>query len=185
MNQGTLNHAGPTRQEPSMAFTTSFSRRYACDRCRGHKLRCNRDLTASLESPCQRCRKAGAICTIGSGSSWRTPGQSKRRALPKDGPPADLVITLCMYLPRHCSMAVAVTWTNISRQHQQVNDLELRSEHKSQHKAQSDVTTKPLLATQSGTTCFKTMRLAVSPWIQLHGKRSSARSHRFPTGMEK
>lgn len=77
-----------------MAFTTSFSRRYACDRCRGHKLRCNRDLTASLESPCQRCRKAGAICTIGSGSSWRTPGQSKRRALPKDGPPADLVITL-------------------------------------------------------------------------------------------
>lgn len=43
----------------------NFSRRYACDRCRSHKLRCIRD-PMSTDSPCQRCRKAREICTIGS-----------------------------------------------------------------------------------------------------------------------
>ncbi|KAI1174429.1 hypothetical protein F4777DRAFT_579984 [Nemania sp. FL0916] len=43
----------------------NFSRRYACDRCRGHKLRCVRD-HMSTNSPCQRCRKAREKCTIGS-----------------------------------------------------------------------------------------------------------------------
>ncbi|OJD16099.1 hypothetical protein AJ78_03679 [Emergomyces pasteurianus Ep9510] len=42
------------------------SRRYACDRCRAHKLRCNRDLMASTDSGCLRCRKAKAVCSIGS-----------------------------------------------------------------------------------------------------------------------
>jgi len=42
-------------------------RRFACDRCRGQKLRCER-LRASLEeplrsAPCRRCLKAGAECT--------------------------------------------------------------------------------------------------------------------------
>ncbi|PGG95572.1 hypothetical protein GX51_08217 [Blastomyces parvus] len=44
----------------------STSRRYACDRCRAHKLRCNRDLMASTDSPCLRCRKAKVECSIGS-----------------------------------------------------------------------------------------------------------------------
>ncbi|OJD14364.1 hypothetical protein AJ78_05269, partial [Emergomyces pasteurianus Ep9510] len=42
------------------------SRRYACDRCRAHKLRCNRDLMASTDSGCLRCSKAKAVCSIGS-----------------------------------------------------------------------------------------------------------------------
>ncbi|KKZ67409.1 hypothetical protein EMCG_06937 [[Emmonsia] crescens] len=44
----------------------STSRRYACDRCRAHKLRCNRDLMASTDGPCLRCRKARVECSIGS-----------------------------------------------------------------------------------------------------------------------
>ena len=43
-----------------------FSRRYACDRCRGHKLRCNRDAMSSMTTPCRRCSKATAKCTISS-----------------------------------------------------------------------------------------------------------------------
>ncbi|KAL2371750.1 hypothetical protein BDBG_08790 [Blastomyces gilchristii SLH14081] len=47
-------------------MTTTRSRRYACDRCRAHKLRCNRDLMATTNSPCLRCRKAKADCSIAS-----------------------------------------------------------------------------------------------------------------------
>jgi hypothetical protein len=50
-----------------------YSRRYACDRCRGHKLRCNRDATAPGNGPCHRCIKAKAQCTITSSSR---PGRS-------------------------------------------------------------------------------------------------------------
>ncbi|KAH3986959.1 phomacin cluster regulator phmR [Parastagonospora nodorum] len=52
-----------TEVAPQAPF--NFSRRYACDRCRGHKLRCIRD-QMTVDSPCQRCRKAREKCTIGS-----------------------------------------------------------------------------------------------------------------------
>lgn len=51
-------------------------RRFACDRCRAHKLRCNRDPTASVSTPCIRCSKAKAKCTIS--PSFR-PGKSSVR----------------------------------------------------------------------------------------------------------
>lgn len=41
-----------------------LSRRYACDRCRRHKLRCVRD-QPTTDTPCQRCRRAREKCTIG------------------------------------------------------------------------------------------------------------------------
>ncbi|KLJ08129.1 hypothetical protein EMPG_16418 [Blastomyces silverae] len=47
-------------------MATTSSRRYACDRCRAHKLRCNRDLMATTNSPCLRCRKAKVDCSIAS-----------------------------------------------------------------------------------------------------------------------
>lgn len=34
------------------------ARRYACDRCRGQKLRCDRGYGAGTNSPCKRCAKA-------------------------------------------------------------------------------------------------------------------------------
>jgi hypothetical protein len=40
------------------------SRRYACDRCRGHKLRCLRDIGGDS---CQRCLKAKVKCNISVG----------------------------------------------------------------------------------------------------------------------
>lgn len=39
---------------------SNLARRYACDRCRRHKLRCNRE--SSSESVCRRCDKAGVVC---------------------------------------------------------------------------------------------------------------------------
>lgn len=54
-----------SQADPPPPLTASLSRRYACDRCRSHKLRCNRDLMTSTNSPCQRCRKARVKCTIG------------------------------------------------------------------------------------------------------------------------
>ncbi|PGH06370.1 hypothetical protein GX51_02381 [Blastomyces parvus] len=47
-------------------MATTNSRRYACDRCRAHKLRCNRNLMATTDSPCLRCRKAKVDCSIAS-----------------------------------------------------------------------------------------------------------------------
>lgn len=43
------------------------SKRGACDRCRGQKLRCLRDEQSQdhLQAPCIRCSKAGAICSFG------------------------------------------------------------------------------------------------------------------------
>jgi len=68
-------------QQQSTPLAFNFSRRYACDRCRGQKLRCNRDLMALASSPCLRCRKAKAECTIASSSSRREagPGRGTRR----------------------------------------------------------------------------------------------------------
>jgi hypothetical protein len=51
-------------QTPSSS--SGLSRRYACDRCRGHKLRCHRDSSAPNNSPCQRCSKAKTSCIVSS-----------------------------------------------------------------------------------------------------------------------
>ena len=59
-----------TREHPHARYKHSLSRRYACDRCRGHKLRCDRDLTSPIDKPCHRCERARAECTIT--SSLRT-----------------------------------------------------------------------------------------------------------------
>lgn len=58
-------------------LNNGFQRRYACDRCRGHKLRCNRDPMASRSKPCQRCTKAKVPCTIG--SSFRPGKQATQK----------------------------------------------------------------------------------------------------------
>lgn len=39
-------------------------RRFACDRCRLQKLRCERDIWRPTLMPCRRCRKANICCTI-------------------------------------------------------------------------------------------------------------------------
>lgn len=57
--------AAKQRRPAALTPPFNFSRRYACDRCRGHKLRCVRD-QMTTSSPCQRCRKAREKCTIGS-----------------------------------------------------------------------------------------------------------------------
>ncbi|KAH8590072.1 hypothetical protein B0O99DRAFT_691918 [Bisporella sp. PMI_857] len=78
MNVGFPPLAGQAQRQPApMAF--NFSRRYACDRCRGQKLRCNRDLMALADTPCLRCRKAKAKCTIASSSSRRGTGTGPAR----------------------------------------------------------------------------------------------------------
>lgn len=41
-------------------------RRFACDRCRMQKLRCERDIWRPSLMPCKRCRKARIACTISS-----------------------------------------------------------------------------------------------------------------------
>ena len=38
------------------------NRRSACDRCRRHKLRCERDVTEAVQLDCRRCFKANAKC---------------------------------------------------------------------------------------------------------------------------
>ncbi|KAI0446927.1 hypothetical protein F4803DRAFT_501685 [Xylaria telfairii] len=63
MDQNQVQQSQPTQPTPAPFF--NVSRRYACDRCRSHKLRCVRD-HMSINSPCQRCRKARVTCTISS-----------------------------------------------------------------------------------------------------------------------
>jgi len=71
--------AAASQRASTAAPPFNFSRRYACDRCRGHKLRCIRD-QMSTDSPCQRCRKAREKCTIGS-TIRSTPAQSRSNRL--------------------------------------------------------------------------------------------------------
>lgn len=64
--------------EPQAIITSNYnaainpvsSRRFACDRCRAHKLRCNRDILASSNKPCPRCIKARAKCSISFSPRW-------------------------------------------------------------------------------------------------------------------
>jgi len=89
---------------PEAAATTEASisnphgsKRGACDRCRGQKLRCLRDdqSQASLQATCVRCFKAGATCSFGipkragrpPGSNTPSPQQWRGNAVgkPKKG----------------------------------------------------------------------------------------------------
>lgn len=54
-------------------------RRFACDRCRMQKLRCERDMWRPTLRPCKRCRKALIPCTI---SSLDAPGRKKSKGEP-------------------------------------------------------------------------------------------------------
>jgi hypothetical protein len=65
-------------ENQALWFSNGFQRRYACDRCRGHKLRCNRDPMASSSNPCQRCIKAKAECTISSSFRPGKPSAQKQ-----------------------------------------------------------------------------------------------------------
>jgi hypothetical protein len=52
-------------------------RRFACDRCRKQKLRCERDTWRPSLMPCKRCRKAQMKCTISSAIDRPIPRRSK------------------------------------------------------------------------------------------------------------
>jgi Fungal Zn(2)-Cys(6) binuclear cluster domain len=65
-------HQGPT---PRQRSEESSSRRYACDRCRAHKLRCERDGGAGVLQPCRRCIKARVRCTTGRALRTGRPSQ--------------------------------------------------------------------------------------------------------------
>ncbi|GAM33415.1 hypothetical protein TCE0_004r00291 [Talaromyces pinophilus] len=69
----------------------NLSRRYACDRCRNHKLRCNRDFM-SPRGPCQRCRKARVNCTMGTSTAAPLghPRLTQDKQLPHPMPPTEL-----------------------------------------------------------------------------------------------
>lgn len=58
--------SSPYHQSPiSQPFEEPSSRRSACDRCRAHKLRCERDDSARMLQPCRRCTRAHVRCTTG------------------------------------------------------------------------------------------------------------------------
>jgi Fungal Zn(2)-Cys(6) binuclear cluster domain len=52
------------RSASGIVKTRQRHQQFACDRCRGQKLRCI--LTPDLHSSCERCQKAGATCVIDS-----------------------------------------------------------------------------------------------------------------------
>ena len=65
---GTPEGAGTSSRGPSStAPKPQPSKRGACDRCRGQKLRCLRDDQSQdgSQAPCLRCAKAGATCSYG------------------------------------------------------------------------------------------------------------------------
>lgn len=69
----------------------NLSRRYACDRCRNHKLRCNRDFM-SPRDPCLRCRKARVNCTMGATTAAPSvhPRLTQEKQLPHPMAPTEL-----------------------------------------------------------------------------------------------
>ena len=65
---GKLEGAGTSSRGPiSTAPKPQLSKRGACDRCRGQKLRCLRDDQSQdgSQTPCLRCTKVGAACSYG------------------------------------------------------------------------------------------------------------------------
>lgn len=98
------------------------SRRTACDRCRGQKLRCERatDGAATAQSPpaCHRCRRVGAVCT----TTFPPQPQRKRSRnsspLPPTPPPTGIHMpgTMPMMIPESPAIsfpptpAMTATW---------------------------------------------------------------------------
>ncbi|KAK4222294.1 hypothetical protein QBC38DRAFT_460559 [Podospora fimiseda] len=68
-----------------MEKATRQSRRFACERCRSYKLRCERTPSTSLQEPhnhsCDRCRRTGATCVT---SADRTTSSSLARDTPRE-----------------------------------------------------------------------------------------------------
>ncbi|KAL4783540.1 hypothetical protein BJX76DRAFT_357927 [Aspergillus varians] len=65
-----------------MAAMEDQNRRYACDRCRGHKLRCERMRGYGDTSPCKRCLKARAECITSPSLRTGRPSLSENRNSP-------------------------------------------------------------------------------------------------------
>ncbi|MCJ1436575.1 hypothetical protein MMC27_005955 [Xylographa pallens] len=59
-----MSTSGTDATRASLISSPHESKRGACDRCRGQKLRCLRE-DQSQDSTCVRCFKAGAICSFG------------------------------------------------------------------------------------------------------------------------
>jgi Zn(2)-Cys(6) binuclear cluster domain-containing protein len=59
------------------------SRRFACDRCRMQKLRCERDIWSSPLMSCKRCRKRNLTCTISPRTDRASIRRSRRRSSSK------------------------------------------------------------------------------------------------------
>ncbi|KAL1969954.1 hypothetical protein VTN77DRAFT_7464 [Rasamsonia byssochlamydoides] len=57
-------------------------RRFACDRCRMQKLRCERDIWRPYLMPCKRCRKADMVCMITSTTNRSISKGSRQRVNP-------------------------------------------------------------------------------------------------------
>lgn len=57
-------------------------RRFACDRCRMQKLRCERDVWKPYLMPCKRCRKADVVCMITSTVNRSISKRSRQRVDP-------------------------------------------------------------------------------------------------------
>ena len=57
-----MSNSPPRTEFALSGNNTAGNRRSACDRCRSHKLRCDRD---TLQTDCRRCLKASAKCLTG------------------------------------------------------------------------------------------------------------------------
>jgi hypothetical protein len=120
-----------TQTQQSAPFAPTFSRRYACDRCRGHKLRCNRDLMTSTNTPCQRCRKARAKCTIGSSLRVDT-ARERPKDLPRErGMPSPTTSTIAPTIISRYSYSPLIRPT--------IN----RCQPKPEHSSKRELKTKP------------------------------------------
>jgi Fungal Zn(2)-Cys(6) binuclear cluster domain len=94
---------------PGVTTGPERSRRIACSRCRGQKLRCERvdsdalDTAINSVGACKRCLKAGAKCDIGSHASQR-PGRVRRVQRSPEGT-RDVLITTSPTgrIPNHTS----------------------------------------------------------------------------------
>ncbi|KAI9751185.1 MAG: hypothetical protein M4579_006164 [Chaenotheca gracillima] len=73
------NEGNGVEQVRSLKPGDEQSRRFSCDRCRGHKLRCERTpSTANGGGPCKRCLRAQAKCVISPLSRTQKPGPGNR-----------------------------------------------------------------------------------------------------------
>ena len=76
---------------------------FACDRCRGQKLRCIR--TPNLQTSCERCQKAGATCIT-------DPSVRMGRPQRRDRERPETTNDTRKAQPRHTSNAPALHWTS-------------------------------------------------------------------------